>query len=105
MVQHESNECKCGLNKSLCNSKQKWNQDKCWCECKELNDWGSCEKSYMCNPIRCNWECNKACKIDEYLDTKNCSRGKRLIGKLVSAHENEILIKTENPPEDKKSNK
>ena len=28
----------------------------------------------------CNGECNKACKIDEYLDTKNCSCEKRLIG-------------------------
>ena len=59
----------------------------------------------MCNPSRCNSECSRACKIDEYLDTKTCSCGKRLIGKLVSAYENEILIKTENSPEDKKSNK
>ena len=26
-VQHEMCECKCGLNASVCNSKQKWNQD------------------------------------------------------------------------------
>ena len=28
------------LNESVCNSKQKWNHDECWCECKELDDWG-----------------------------------------------------------------
>ena len=27
-------------------------------------------------------KCNKACKIEEYLGTKNCSREKRLVGKL-----------------------
>ena len=44
LVQHESCECKCGLNESLYNSKSKWNHGECWCESKELNDWGSCVK-------------------------------------------------------------
>ena len=34
LVQRESCECKCGLNESVCNSKQKWNHDKCRRECK-----------------------------------------------------------------------
>ena len=34
IVQHELCECKCGLNESVCDSKQKWNQDKCWYERK-----------------------------------------------------------------------
>ena len=38
----ETNE-KHGLNKSTCNSKQKWNRDECRCECKELDDMGSCK--------------------------------------------------------------
>ena len=29
-------ECKCQLNKSLCNSKQKLSHNECRCECKEL---------------------------------------------------------------------
>ena len=37
----------------------------------------------MWNPITCNCECNKACKIDEFLDAKNWLCEKRLIGKLV----------------------
>ena len=27
IIQNESCECKCGLNESVCNSKQKWNVD------------------------------------------------------------------------------
>ena len=51
--QHESRECKCRLNKSECNSKQKWNHNECRCECKELDDWGSCKNDYMWNPSTC----------------------------------------------------
>ena len=47
LVWHESCECKCRLNESLCNSKQKWNHDECWCECKELDDWSSCKDDYL----------------------------------------------------------
>ena len=35
LVQHESCECKCGLNESVCNSKKKWKHNECWCECKD----------------------------------------------------------------------
>ena len=27
----------------------------------------------MWNPSTCDSECNKACKMDEYLEIKNCS--------------------------------
>ena len=40
---HESFECKCGLNASVCNNKQRWNEDKCWYECKQLIDKGICD--------------------------------------------------------------
>ena len=59
LVQHESCECKCRLNKSVCHSKQKWNHDEWRCEYKKLDDW---------IPSTCDCECNKACKIKEYLD-------------------------------------
>ena len=36
LVHHGSCKCKCRLNESVCNSKQKWNNDECWCEYKEL---------------------------------------------------------------------
>ena len=66
LAQHESCECKCGLNKSVCNSKQKWNHNECRCKCKDLDDWSSHEKVYRWNASTCDCECNKACKIDEY---------------------------------------
>ena len=37
---HETCKCKCRLNASVCNNKQRWNEDKCLCECKELIDKG-----------------------------------------------------------------
>ena len=43
---HESCKCICRLDKIICNNKQRWNKDKCRCECKELIDKGVCEKGY-----------------------------------------------------------
>ena len=37
---HETCKCKCRLDGSVCNNKQRWNEDKCSCECKELIDKG-----------------------------------------------------------------
>ena len=56
----------------------------------------------MWNASTCDCECNKACKIDEYLDIKNCSCEKHLIGKLVLECEDEILNTTETLLNDKK---
>ena len=55
-VQHESCECICRLNESVCNSKQKWSHNKCQCECKELDYWGSCKNDYMWNLSTCDCE-------------------------------------------------
>ena len=33
---HETCKCICRLNGIICNNKQRWNKDKCRCECKEL---------------------------------------------------------------------
>ena len=35
---YESCKCICRLDRIICNSKQRWNEDKCRCECKELID-------------------------------------------------------------------
>ena len=32
---HETCKCKCRLDASVCNNKQKWNEDKCRRECRE----------------------------------------------------------------------
>ena len=77
------------------NSKQKWNHNEFRCECKKLDDWGPCKNHYMWNPSTSDCKCNKACKIDEYLDIKNCSCESLLIGKLILECEDEILNTTE----------
>ena len=40
---HETCKCKCRLDVSVCNNKQRWNNDKCQCECKELIDKRICD--------------------------------------------------------------
>ena len=89
------------MNKSVCNSKENLNRDKCRCKCKDLDDWRSCEKGYIWNSSICDCKCNKACKIYEYLDIKNCSCEKRLIGKLVLECQDEMLNTTETSHDDK----
>ena len=37
---HETCNCECRLDASVCNNKQRWNDDKCWYEWKELIDKG-----------------------------------------------------------------
>ena len=41
---HETCKYKCRLDVSLCNNKQRWNDDKCRCEYRELNDKSACDK-------------------------------------------------------------
>ena len=73
--------CICRLDTSICNNKQRWNEDKCRCECKELIDKGMCDKEFFWNRSNCERECDKLCDIGEYLDYKNCKCRKRLIDK------------------------
>ena len=49
----------------------------------------------MWNPSLYDFECNKTCKIDEFLDNENCSCKKRQLDKLMIACEDEILNSTE----------
>ena len=37
-TRHETCKCKCRLDTSVCSNKQRWNNDKCRYECKELID-------------------------------------------------------------------
>ena len=58
---HETSKCECRLDASVYNIKQRWNDDKCQCECKELIEKG-----------------DKSCDFGEYLDYENCKCRKRL---------------------------
>ena len=64
-------------------NKERWNEDKCRCECKELNDKGVCDKGFIWNPSNCECKCDKPCGIGEYLDHSNCKCRKKIIDKLV----------------------
>ena len=71
---HETCKCKCRLDASVCTNKQRWNNDKCRCECKKLTDKGVCDRGYICesvnnvNPLSatllsCISMNNQACKV------------------------------------------
>ena len=47
---HKTCKLKCRLDASVCNNKQRWNEDKCRCECKELIDKEMCDKGFIWNP-------------------------------------------------------
>ena len=80
---HKTCKSKCRLDASVCNNKQRWNEDKCRCECKELIGKGICDKGFIWNPCNCECECDKSCDIGEYLDYKNCKCRKKIIDKLI----------------------
>ena len=79
---HETCTCKCILDVSVCNNKQRWNEGKCRCECNDLIDKGICDKGFIWNPSNCECECDKSRDVGEYLDYKNCKCRKRLVDKL-----------------------
>ena len=67
---HETCKCKCRLDTSVCNNKQRWNNDKCRYECKELINNGRCDKGFILNPSNCECECDKSCDVGEYCKCK-----------------------------------
>ena len=81
---HESCNCTCRLNSSVCNSKQIWNSDTCRCDCNE--DFAGVvnrDKEYMWNPSTCECQCDKWCKTGQYLDYKNCVCKNKLVCRLI----------------------
>ena len=93
----ETCKCKCILDASVCNNKQRYNEDKCRCECRgELSDTKRCDKGFIWNPSNCNYECDKSCDIGEYLDYKNCKSRRKIVDELVeecseNIDENEMI--------------
>ena len=63
LTKHISCECKCNFDGIKCNSNQKRNNDKCWCECKNPKKCCVCEKVYIWNPARC------CCENGKYLQS------------------------------------
>ena len=75
---YETCKCKCRLNASVCNNRQRWNEDKCRGKCKELIVKVTCDKRFIWNP-----NCESQCDIGEYLNYENCKRRRKLVDKLV----------------------
>ena len=53
-------------------NRKRWNNEKCWCECKELIDKGIWYKGFIWNPSNCECECDKSYGTGEYLQYENC---------------------------------
>ena len=79
---HEMCKCKYRLDASVCNNRQRWNENKCR-KCKQVIDKCVCHKRFIWNPSNCKCEWNKSCDVGEYLDYENCKFRKRLVDKLV----------------------
>ena len=52
----------------------------CRCDCKELDNYSSCNNDYLWSPSTCECECQKKYANEEYLDIKICSCEKLPIG-------------------------
>ena len=50
---HETCKWRFRFKSSVCNDKQRWNEYKCRCECKELINKGVCDKGFIWNPSNC----------------------------------------------------
>ena len=96
---HETFKCNCRLDSSVCNNKQRWSDDKCRCEFKELIDKVVCDKGSIWNPSNCECECDKSCDVGEFLDYENCKCRKKLVDKLIEHSSTEEW--TENIDEEK----
>ena len=93
---HEICKGKCRLDASVCNNRQRWNEDKCRCECKELINKGICDQEFIWNPRNCECGCDKSCDIREYLGYKNFKCRYKIVDKLVeecseNIDENEMI--------------
>ena len=69
---HETCKRKLRLDASVSKFNQRWDKNKCRCECKELIDKGSCDKGINWTPITCECDFDKLCEKGQYLDYKHC---------------------------------
>ena len=98
------------LDASVCNNKQRQNENKCRSECKELIDKGECDKGFIWKPSNCECDYDKSCDFGEYLDYSNCKCRKILVDKLVeecneSIDKTRLVEKTSAKNENKHENK
>ena len=80
---HKASKCECIFVANVCNNKQRWNKNKSRSEWKELIDKGVYDKGFIWNPSNCEYECDKAWDVGEYLDHENCKCRKKLVAPLI----------------------
>ena len=56
---HKNCKCGCLLDEKICNNLQKWNKDKCRCECLEIK---KCDNNSFFN-VNCSCELRKAARL------------------------------------------
>ena len=66
---HKSCKCSCLLDEKFCNNKQKWNKEKCRCECLEIKE---CGNNSFWNFVNCRCELKKAAKL--IVEEEECER-------------------------------
>ena len=71
MTEHLSFKFKCKFNNRTCNSKQRWNNKTCQCECKNLH---TREKDYSWNPGICIFENSKYSKSVADTSVTECDK-------------------------------
>ena len=63
---HQSCKCGCLLDEKVCNNLQKWNKDKCRCECVIVK---KCKIGYSWNVNNCRCEMKKLTRL---IDSEEC---------------------------------
>ena len=92
---HESCKCEYRLNSIIWNNKQKWNKDKCRCECLIHEKYGN--KFWNPNSCKCEYRKNKAHLLteecEEIIDNKTVSIEKHNKTFLVRKYNKTVSIK------------
>ena len=89
---HKSCKRDCLLDEKVCNNKQKWNKDKCRCECLKIE---KCSNNSFFNVVNCSGELRKAAK----LVVEECKEITDDIKKITNIQQNKtsfIIKKVEN---------
>ena len=84
MTEHISCDCTCKFNSTTCNSKQKWNNKTCQCECKNYH---GCEKYYSLNPSTCTPENKKYLKSVADTSVAKCDKTVIVMNNLLTKKE------------------
>ena len=90
---HESCKCVCKINSSVCSEKQRFNKNKCRCECL-INK--KCQNDFVWNYSNCECEYRKSAKLiveEEYhVETNDIIQNKTISGNS----KNLVIKRTEN---------